>query len=142
MAKATAAIRSKARAQTDQAIAVLVSVMEDRSAPPEARVAAATQILNRGLGALVDPQKYAPVSKQFYVYSVHALNGGLLYIGKGCDRRHLGSARRLNGRSRVRAEFDSEKAALAFEKRLITKFKPPENIVYLQGQGNFQNGRR
>jgi len=142
MAKTPADIRSKARSHTDNAIRILVEIMNDRSAPAEARVAAATQVMNRGLGALVNPAKFAPLNKRFYVYSVHGDDGGLLYVGKGCERRHFNSARRLNGRSRVRAEFDDEREALAFERRLIKRFKPPENIVYIQGARNFQNGGR
>lgn len=130
MAKAPVEIRSKARSYTDAAIRVLVEIMEDRTAPHTARVAAATQILNRGLGALVDETKFGPVVRQYYVYSIHDMAGRLVYIGKGSNRRHLQSAQRLDGRSRVRAEFDSESAALAFEARLIKRFRPRMNIVH------------
>lgn len=135
MAKAPTDIRSKARAHTDSAIRVLVEIMEDRSAPYQARVAAATEILNRGLGKLVEPQKYEPVQHRFYVYSVHDRAGRLVYIGKGTDRRHLQSAQRLNGRSRVRAEFSNEKAALQFERRLIERFRPRFNTVFNRAVG-------
>lgn len=113
-------------------IRVLIEIMEDRSAPTSARVAAATEILNRSLGKLVDPQKYAPIQERFYVYSVHDQAGRLVYIGKGCGRRHLQSAHRLRGRSRVRAEFECEKAALKFEERLIRRFRPRFNTVYVR----------
>ncbi len=130
MAKASADIRSKARAHTDRAILILVQIMEDRSAPHQARVAAATEILNRGLGKLTEPQKFEPIRQQFYVYSVHGRSGELVYIGKGSDRRHIQSARRLDGRSRVRAEFSNEKEALRFERRLIERFRPRFNEIY------------
>ncbi len=130
MAKTPTDIRSKARSYTDSAIRVLVEIMEDRSAPHAARVSAATEIMNRGLGRLVDPQRFEPVRQKYYVYSVHSSSGHLIYIGKGTDRRHLQSAYRLSGKSRVRAEFGSEKDALSFERRLIRRFKPSANIVY------------
>lgn len=130
MAKTPTDIRSKARSHTDAAIRVLVEIMEDRSAPHRARVAAATEILNRGLGRLVEPERYEPVRQRYYVYSVHSRAGRLVYIGKGTERRHLQSAQRLGGKSRVRAEFGSEKDALRFERRLIERFKPSANIIY------------
>jgi hypothetical protein len=130
VAKAPSLIRSKARAHTDAAIRVLVEIMSNRSAPHQARVAAATEVLNRGLGKLVDPQKFEPVRQEFYVYSIHDKAGRLVYIGKGADRRHLQSAQRLSGRSRVRAEFSNEKDALRFERRLIRRFRPRFNAVY------------
>lgn len=142
MAKAAADIRSKARSHTDAAIAVLVEIMEDRSAPFSVRVDAATQILSRGLGKLTDPQKFAPLVRQFYVYSVH-VDGSLVYIGKGSDRRHLQSAARLSGKSRVRAEFASERDALAFERRLIERFKPRFNVVFnVEKHSSFQDEPR
>ncbi len=130
MAHPPANLKSKARAHTDTAIRVLLEIMQDRSAPFSVRVTAATQILNRGMGALTDPTKFAPLVERFYVYSVHCPEGRLIYIGKGKGLRHVQSARRLNGRSRVRAEFDRERDALSFERRLIEKFNPCENIVY------------
>lgn len=130
MAKAPTDIRSRARAHTDKAIRVLVEIMENRSAPYMARALAATEILNRGFGQLIDATQYVPRQQQFYVYSVHNASGRLVYIGKGTNRRHLDSARRLGGRSRVRAEFSNEKKALEFEGRLIKRFRPPFNTVY------------
>jgi hypothetical protein len=131
MAKMPLAIRSKARQHADGAIRVLVEIMNDRAAPMNVRVQAATEILNRGLGKLVGAEKFAPLEKEFYVYSVHdKSSGALLYIGKGCERRHLQSASRLRGKSRIRASFDKEADALAFERRLIKAFRPKFNIIY------------
>ena len=131
MAKAPIDVRSRARAHTEMAIRVLVEIMLDPSAPHSARVNAATQILNRGIGTIAsDHVRFIPDNREFYVYSVHDPAGSLLYIGKGRGRRSVSSARRLSGRARVRAVFSSEKSALAFERRLIQKFKPPHNILY------------
>lgn len=135
MAKAPANIRSLARSYTEQAIKVLVEVMTDPSAPPSARADAATQILNRGLGALVNPTRFVPDQRDYYVYSIHGVDGVLLYVGKGCGRRSVQSARRQSGKPRIRATFSSEKQALAFERRLIERFNPPNNIVYAQKFG-------
>lgn len=137
MAKTPANLRSLARSYTEKAVSVLVEVMGDPSAPPGARVLAATQILNRGLGALApDAVKFVPDNRDYYVYSVHSASGELLYIGKGCGRRSINSARRQSGRPRIRAVFSSEKQALSFERRLIEKFNPPNNIVYAQKLGS------
>jgi hypothetical protein len=130
MSKAPAQIKSKARQFTDNAFKVLAEIMNDRSAPYQARVIAATEIINRGLGKLDHPQRFGPLEKEYYVYSIHDRDGRLIYVGKGCDRRHLTSAQRLGGKSRIRAEFDSEAHALKFERRLIQTFKPRFNLVY------------
>jgi hypothetical protein len=133
MAKASVAIRSKARLHTDAAIRVLAEVMNDPSAPSIARVKAATQLLNRGLGALAkDHQRFIPDNRNYYVYSVHDKSGHLIYVGKGCGRRSMQSAKRLGGKPKIRAIFSSEKQALAFEERLIKRFRPISNIVYNQ----------
>ena len=50
MPKAVADIRSLARAQTEQAIKVLTGVMNQKGAPPAARVTAASLLLDRGWG--------------------------------------------------------------------------------------------
>ena len=50
MARTVADIRSKARAHTDMAINTLVGVCRARGAPPGARVAAASELLDRGWG--------------------------------------------------------------------------------------------
>lgn len=129
MAKAPTLIRSKARAFTDVALRTLAEIMNDRSAPAPARVAAAETLLAYGLGQAVDRKRFALIEPRFYVYSIHRDNR-LLYVGKGCGRRHLQSAARLEGKSRVRASFNNEGAALQFERRLIERFKPIANVVY------------
>lgn len=48
--KVTASIRDAAREYTDNALATLVEVMQDKEAPPSARVSAANAILDRGYG--------------------------------------------------------------------------------------------
>lgn len=58
-------VRSLARMHTETAIAALVLVLEDKQAPPSARVSAATAILDRGWGkpvqALAGPDGEGPV---------------------------------------------------------------------------------
>jgi len=134
MAKTPTDIRSKARAHTDAALRVLAEIAKDRAAPAAARVQAATELLNRGFGRLLEPQKFGPVESEFYVYSIHR-DGRLAYIGKGSGRRSEQSARRLNGRARVRASFNNERAALNFEMRLIKRFNPKYNRLYNQAIG-------
>ena len=53
--KAAGRVRELAQSQTENAIATLVSVMENAKAPPASRVAAATAILDRGWGKPVQP---------------------------------------------------------------------------------------
>lgn len=123
------------------AIRVLASIMTDPSVPPSVRAGAATQILNRGLGALApEHTRFIPDNREFYVYSIHDKAGRLIYVGKGLGRRSFNSARRLNGRARIRAVFTSEKQALAFEARLIRRFKPPENIFYVSPENRRETG--
>jgi len=50
MAKAPAEIKSLARSHTVSALNTLAGVMNEPSAPPSARVAAATALLDRGWG--------------------------------------------------------------------------------------------
>ena len=50
MAKAPTQIRSLARSHTEKAIRTLVGIMNQRKAPPAARVAAANALLDRGWG--------------------------------------------------------------------------------------------
>ncbi len=50
MAKAKADIRSLARSHTESAIKVLGSIMNQKTAPASARVAAAVALLDRGWG--------------------------------------------------------------------------------------------
>jgi hypothetical protein len=95
-----------------------------------ARALAATQLLNRGFGAVDGCEKFIPDRREYYVYSIHGVGGRLVYIGKGLNRRALQSAKNHNGKHRIRAKFTSEKAALGFERRLIRRFRPPGNLVY------------
>lgn len=48
--KVTASIRDAAREYTEAALATLVEVMQDKEAPPPARVSAANSLLDRGYG--------------------------------------------------------------------------------------------
>jgi hypothetical protein len=50
MAKTQADIRSLARGHTAMAVRVLASIAGQRNAPPSARVAAASELLDRGWG--------------------------------------------------------------------------------------------
>jgi hypothetical protein len=56
MAKATADIRSLARAQTALAIRTLTGVCGSKAAPAAARVSAASALLDRGWGKAAQPQ--------------------------------------------------------------------------------------
>jgi hypothetical protein len=123
-------IRAKARAHAETALKILAEIMADPSAPQGVRVAAASQILNRGFCALApDHIKFVPDRREHYVYSIHNQRGRLVYIGKGVGRRSFNSARRLGGNPRIRAVFATPKQALAFEARLIRRFKPEHNIA-------------
>lgn len=53
--KVIASIVELARAQSDNAIATLVGIMESKGAAPAARVAAANAILDRGYGKPTQP---------------------------------------------------------------------------------------
>lgn len=55
MAKASAEIRSLARAHTENAISALASIMNQKKAPPSARVQAAQVLLDRGWGKPTQP---------------------------------------------------------------------------------------
>lgn len=48
--KATAEVKAIAREYTDRAIKCLVGILEDKEAPPAARVSAARELLDRGHG--------------------------------------------------------------------------------------------
>ena len=50
MAKAPTEIKSLARSHTETALATLAGIMRQENAPPHARVAAATALLDRGWG--------------------------------------------------------------------------------------------
>ncbi len=128
MAKAPIDIRSLARSHAESAIKVLAGIMNDPAAPASARAQAATVLLNRGFGELKGAQRYVLAKREYYVYSIH--KNGLVYIGKGCGNRFRQSASRLNGTGRIRAVFNNEQDALAFERRLIKRFRPLHNIVH------------
>lgn len=53
--KADGRVKDLARSQTENAIATLVSIMEDKEATAAARVAAASVILDRGWGKATQP---------------------------------------------------------------------------------------
>ena len=55
MAKATADIRSLARAQTELAVRTLTGICGSKAAPAAARVSAASALLDRGWGRAVQP---------------------------------------------------------------------------------------
>lgn len=55
MAKAPADLRSLARSHTDTAVRTLASIMNNKDAPPAARVTAAEALLSRGWGKPVQP---------------------------------------------------------------------------------------
>lgn len=55
MAKATADIRSLARAHTETAIKTLAAIMTKEDAPEAARVSAANSLLDRGWGKAAQP---------------------------------------------------------------------------------------
>lgn len=55
MAKASADIRSLARAHTEKAVRTLVGIMSQPKAPAAARVSAAEAILSRGWGKPTQP---------------------------------------------------------------------------------------
>ena len=55
MAKAKAEIRSLARSHTASAIKALAGIMNEKKAPPAARVSAANALLDRGWGKAAQP---------------------------------------------------------------------------------------
>ena len=55
MAKALTHIRSLARVHTERAVQVLQGIMDHPDSPPAARVAAASQLLDRGWGKPTQP---------------------------------------------------------------------------------------
>lgn len=55
MAKAPSLIKSLARAHTETALKVLAGIMNQSDAPPAARVAAASTLLDRGWGKPTQP---------------------------------------------------------------------------------------
>jgi hypothetical protein len=65
VAKASADIRSLARAHTETAVRTLVGIMRQPKAPASARVAAAEAILNRGWGKPTQPIEGGETPIQF-----------------------------------------------------------------------------
>lgn len=63
---------------------------------------------------------------RWYVYRVN-LAGKLAYIGKGCGKRLLISARRIGGVAGILEYFDREIDALKAERKLIAMHSPPLN---------------
>src|SRR5574343_278303 len=55
MAKTPTEIRSLARKHTEKALNVLAGIMNEKDAPPAARVAAANSLLDRGWGKAMQP---------------------------------------------------------------------------------------
>lgn len=55
MARALTDIRSLARKHTEAALKTLVGIMNQKSAPPAARVAAANSLIDRGWGKATQP---------------------------------------------------------------------------------------
>ena len=110
-------------------VRVCLEIAHNRSTRQAVRIKAIEMLAERGLHDLLRPERLGGFVKAFYVYSTHDALGRMIYVGKGVRRRHLASAKRLAGRSRVRAEFYSEREALAFELRLIKRFRPRCNIA-------------
>lgn len=55
MAKTPTEIKSLARNHTEKALSILASIMHSDGAPPAARIAAATALLDRGWGKPTQP---------------------------------------------------------------------------------------
>jgi hypothetical protein len=55
MAKTPTQIKSLARAHTDTAVNILAGIMQQKDAPPSARIAAACALLDRGWGKPTQP---------------------------------------------------------------------------------------
>lgn len=63
----------------------------------------------------------------FFVYAV--MDGATpLYVGKGCGRRHLISAKKHGGTAKIIERFDCEDAAFARERHWIAELMPQNNI--------------
>jgi len=63
----------------------------------------------------------------FYVYRLFDLTGETLYIGKGSGSRLSHQKRRYGLMGEIVKRFESENAAFAHERRLISKTKPRLN---------------
>lgn len=62
--KAILSVRDLARAHTDEAVATLAEIMRDPEAPANARISAASELLNRGYGRPVDQKAMVVMSQQ------------------------------------------------------------------------------
>jgi hypothetical protein len=86
MAKATADIRSLARAQTELAIRTLTGICGSKAAPAAARVSAASALLDRGWGKPNQPHGGEDATTEFAELSANA-------TAKALNERGLPSAR-------------------------------------------------
>ena len=62
--RAILSVRDLARSHTDEAIATLAEIMRDSQAPSNARISAASELLNRGYGRPVDQKAMVVLSQQ------------------------------------------------------------------------------
>ncbi len=62
--RAILSVRDLARSHTDEAIATLAEIMRDPEAPANARISAASELLNRGYGRPVDQKAMVVMSQQ------------------------------------------------------------------------------
>ena len=62
--RAILSIRDLARSHTDEAIETLAAIMRDPEAPANARISAASELLNRGYGRSVDQKAMIVMSQQ------------------------------------------------------------------------------
>ena len=62
--RAILSIRDLARSHTDEAISTLAEIMRDPEAPANARISAASELLNRGYGRSVDQKAMIVMSQQ------------------------------------------------------------------------------
>jgi hypothetical protein len=66
------------------------------------------------------------VTERWFVYRIY-IEDELVYIGKGCNKRHETSAKRIGGNAEIIQRFKSERAALAYERKLIAELNPRYN---------------
>lgn len=64
---------------------------------------------------------------RFYVYAIEYETGVVAYIGKGSGSRLRTQERRFGLKGRKLKTFKSEKAAYAYERRMIGELKPEMN---------------
>lgn len=63
---------------------------------------------------------------RWFVYRVF-IEDELVYIGKGCNLRHEVSAKRIGGNAEIIQRFNSELAAINYERKLIFELSPRHN---------------